>query len=88
MGVEEMIEEVWQRIVNNEGNVFTQIRGKEFTYIVVGTSIQLMTTNQLVAKSEFEKALSCLPLSNTVPIQHLRAPSYIYAILTDNRITG
>ena len=81
-----MIEQTWQRIVENEGNVFTQIRGKQFTYEVVGTSIKLATTNQHVAKSEFEKAVSFLPLSNTVPIQHLRAPSYIYAILTDKRI--
>ncbi|WP_350300237.1 hypothetical protein [Peribacillus frigoritolerans] len=81
-----MIEEVWQRIVENEGNIFKQIRGKQFVYTVVGTSIKLTTTNQLVAKSEFEKAVPYLPLSNTVPIQHLRAPSYIYAILTDKRI--
>lgn len=81
-----MIERVWQHIIENEGNVFTQIRGKQFTYSVVGISIKLMTTNQLVAKSEFEKALSFMPLSNTVSIQHLRAPSYIYAILTDKRL--
>lgn len=81
-----MIEEVWQRIVENHGNIFKQIRGKQFSYTVVGTSIKLTTTNQLIAKNEFEKALAFLPLSNTVPIQHLRAPSYIYAILTDIRI--
>jgi len=81
-----LIERVWQHIVENEGKVFTQIRGKQFTYSVVGTSIKLMTTNQLVAKSEFEKALSFMPLSNTVSIQHLRSPSYIYAILTDKRL--
>ena len=83
-----MIEQTWQRIVENEGNVFTQIRGKQFTYTVVGKSIKLTTTNQLVAKSQFEKAVPFLPLSNTIPIHHLRAPSYIYAILTDKRIIG
>ena len=81
-----MIEEVWQRIVENEGNIFKQIRGKQFEYTVVRTSIKLSTTNQHVTKSEFEKAVHLLPLSNTVPIQHLRAPSYIYSILTDKRI--
>ncbi|QGM29322.1 hypothetical protein GI482_02435 [Bacillus sp. N3536] len=81
-----MSEEVWKRIVENEGNVFTQIRGKQFTYKIVRTSIKLTTTNQLVAKSEFEKAIPFLQLCNTVPIQHLRAPSYINAILTNKRI--
>ena len=27
-----------------------------------------------------------MPFKNTVPLQHLRAPSYLYAILTDKRI--
>jgi hypothetical protein len=27
-----------------------------------------------------------VPLENTVPVQHLRGPSYIYAILMDPRI--
>jgi hypothetical protein len=30
--------------------------------------------------------LRYVPLPNTVPVQHLRGPSYIYAILMDSRI--
>ena len=33
-----------------------------------------------------EEAAALVPLANTVPVQHLRAPSYIYAILMDPRI--
>lgn len=80
------IDVIWERICKNEGETFRQIRGKEFTYSVNGNYITLSTTNYNVAKSTFEKALEFLPLENTVPIQHLQAPSYLYAILTDERI--
>lgn len=80
------IEIIWERICKHEGEIFRQIRGKEFTYTVNGNSIKLSTTNYNIAKSTFEKALEFLPLENTVPIQHLSAPSYLFAILTDERI--
>ncbi len=80
------IEVVWDNICKNEGKAFRQIRGKEFTYTVKGNCIGLSTTNYNIAKSTFEKALEFMPLENTVPIQHLSAPSYLYAILTDKRI--
>ena len=80
------IEMIWKRICEHEGEIFRQIRGKEFTYSVNENYIRLSTTNYNVAKSTFEKALEFLPLENTVPIQHLQAPSYLYAILVDSRI--
>ena len=82
------IEFVWEKICKNEGAVFRQIRGKEFTYTVKGNLIMPSTTNYNIAKSTFEKALDFLPLENTMPIQHLPAPSYLYAILMDDRICG
>lgn len=33
-------------------------------------------------------ALTLVTLANTVPVQHLRDPSYLYAILMDERIRG
>ena len=80
------IETIWEKICENEGQSFYQLRGKEFTYAVNGNSIKLSTTNYNIAKSTIEKALEFVPLENTVPIQHLSAPSYLYAILMDNRI--
>ena len=82
-----MIDTVWKRIVANEGQIFKQIRGKEFTYNITGHTILLSTTNQNVSRRELEKALEFLPLKSTVVIQHLRAPSYLYAILMDQRIS-
>lgn len=77
---------VWNRIVANEGETFHQIKGGEFTYTVKGNQITLSRTNRIVAKSVFEKALEFVPLKNTVPVQNLQAPSYLYAILSDERI--
>lgn len=80
------IETVWSRIEKHEGEKFRQIRGREFVYAVSGGGVVLSTTNQSIPKSHFAKALAEVPLENTVPVQHLRGPSYIYAILMDHRI--
>ncbi|ADL52963.1 hypothetical protein [Clostridium cellulovorans] len=80
------IEELWKRIEECEGQVFRQIRGGEFTYKVKGNVIELNRTNRVVCKSTFEEALKHVPLVNTVPLQRLQAPSYLYAILMDTRI--
>jgi len=80
------IEDVWNRIVACAGQSFRQIRGKEFTYTACGNYIALDTTNQNLTRSEVAKALPYLPLTSTAAIQHLRAPSYVYALLTDPRI--
>jgi hypothetical protein len=81
-----MIEKIWSRITSHAGDVFTQIRGKKFSYAVEGDYIDLETTNQKISKKDFEAALELVPLSDTVSVQHLRGPSYIYAILMDERI--
>ena len=77
---------VWQRIVSYSGKTFTQIRGGKFTYEIVGGHVIPDRTNQQIPKSHFEDAFQLLPLENTVPVQHLRGPSYIFAILMDYRI--
>lgn len=83
---EKRISIVWDRIVQHQSETFHQIRGKEFTYEVIDERIVLHTTNQHIAKRQIEKALELVPLENTQQVHHLRAPSYIYAILMDKRI--
>lgn len=80
------VETVWARIRANEGEKFYQLRGKIFTYSVVGEYIDLHTTNQKIPKKHIAQALGEVPLKDTVQVQHLRGPSYIYAILMDDRI--
>ena len=84
--VEVTFELIWKRIESHAGEVFTQIRGGEFSYQAHKGYIELDRTNQNIAQSDFEEAYHLLPLPNTVPVQHLRGPSYIYAILMDSRI--
>lgn len=84
--VEITFELVWKRIEAHSSEVFTQIRGGEFSYQTHDGYIELDRINQNIALTDFEKAYYLLPLSNTVPVQHLRGPSYIYAILMDSRI--
>jgi hypothetical protein len=77
---------VWKRICDNEGKEFRQIRGKTFTYSVSQNTAHLNSTNRSFTKNTIESALEFVPLTNTLPVQHLQAPSYLYAILMDNRI--
>ncbi|MCP1190832.1 hypothetical protein NKR17_17440 [Priestia flexa] len=81
-----MIDKIWERITQCEGDNFKQIRGKEFTYSVKGNSVYLNTTERSISKSEFTKALKLVPLENTVQLQNFQAPSYLFAILMDKRI--
>lgn len=83
-----MIEIIWKKIIENKGKKFMQIRGNEFTYEVKGNSIYLSRTNRSISKKTFEEALNFVPLQNTTKIQHLQAPSYLYAILMDSRINN
>jgi hypothetical protein len=82
------IETVWKRIAACEGQTFSQIRGKKYTYEISGTSLIPEGINQNLSKSQFEQALRHLPLQDTTEIQHLRGPSYLYSILMDPRIRG
>ena len=79
-------EEIWDRIREHSGETFKQIRGGEFTYEFRGGYIVLSRTNHNIAQSDFKEACDLVPLKNTVVVQHLRGPSYIYAILMDKRI--
>ena len=82
------IDVVWGRIVEHAGETFHQKRGKPFTYSVVSGGLRPSTTDQLMPRSQFDQALSAVPADTTVPFQHLRGPSYIWAILMDSRIRG
>ena len=77
---------VWPRIVRHSGHTFHQLRCKPFTYEARGRTIYLETTNRMISRTAIEKALERVPLENTVAVQDLSAPSYIYGILMDPRV--
>lgn len=82
------IDEVWNRLVKYEGETFCQIRGKKFTYTIRGATLRLDTTNRSFSKGHLERALPLLPLKDTTQVRHLMAPSYMFALLTDERIVA
>jgi hypothetical protein len=77
---------VWNRIGAHAGEDFTMVRGAQFTYVVAHSAVNLNRTNQQIAKSDFEKALARVPFKNTTDVQDLHGPSFVYAILMDERI--
>ncbi len=79
-------EDVWKRIISLEGESFYQIRGNEFKYSISKGSVIPDRTRQKIPKSNFKKAYDLVPLENTVRLQCFRGPSYIYAILIDERV--
>ena len=80
--------EVWRRIEQNAGEKFRQLGGRPFTYKIRSRCVVPSTTARQIHRSQFDRALKLVPLENTVPVQHLQGPSYIYAILMDARIRG
>lgn len=79
-------DQVWQRVVELEGCEFRQVRGKVFTYKMVGNSLVPSTTNYLIPKSQFEKAWERMPVKGPAAISDLIGPSYLFALLMDTRI--
>jgi hypothetical protein len=77
---------VGDRIVAHSGPEFTQISGKRFTFAAYGRTIYLNATNRMISRTVVERALERIPLSSTVDVRPLSAPSYLFAILTDTRI--
>ena len=80
-------EATWRSVVALEGETFHQKRGKAFTYTVRYGAVHPTTTNRALPRSHFEKAILRIPLDGPGEIQDLQGPSYIWAILTDPRVS-
>jgi hypothetical protein len=80
------IHPVWQRIVAHEGQAFTLTRGQVFTYEVLGNYLRPAGRVRHLSKTNFQKALQRVPFVNTASVGDLQGPSYVFAILMDERI--
>jgi hypothetical protein len=78
---------VWQRILELAGEEFRQVRGGVFSYIVDGNHVIPTRTNHRFARSQIEEAFNRMPVSGPSAFQDLRGPSYLFAILTDPRVS-
>ena len=79
-------DEVWRRIIAHATEEFRQVRGGVFTYLVDGNVVIPDRTDYQFARSEFIKAYERMPVSGPGALQDLRGPSYLFAILMDDRI--
>ncbi|MCL2675360.1 MAG: hypothetical protein FWE84_02055, partial [Firmicutes bacterium] len=80
--------EVWRRILEHEWVIFYLPDGGEFAYVAGNDYLSIVRSNYRLPRADIEKALTLYPFKNTVPLQHLRYPAYLFAILTDERIVG
>lgn len=80
-------EEVWYSITAAEGREFQQVRGQKFMYTLSGEYVIPNTTKIRIPKRYFEKAWNRMPVSGPGKINDLIAPSYLYAILSDSRVS-
>lgn len=78
---------IWDRICAHQNEPFSQKRGGEFSYGVSGNTVIPDRTNRSLPKSDFEKAYARMPVSGPGKLQDLQGPSYLFAILTDPRIS-
>ena len=80
---------IWNNIINCAGEEFKTITGLPFTYRIEDNYVIPDRTEYPLAKSNFEKAAAVPNLSGPGQINFIsRGPSYVYAILSDKRITG
>lgn len=82
------IDVVWARIRAHEGETFRQVRGGEFMYTIASGQLRPDRTNRNLPRSDFERAVALVPLARPGQIQRLQGPSYIFAVLMDERIRG
>jgi len=81
-------EEVWRRIVVHEGEIFHTKTGREFTYRIDGEGFYPSRTNYRISKSDFRKVYEIVPIPGPGVINGMvRGPSYVWAVLHDQRIS-
>ena len=78
---------VWSRIVAHQGDEFHTKTALPFTYTVDGNSLVTSRTDYPLSQAGFETAYRDVPIASPGVISRtLRGPSYVWAILHDDRI--
>ncbi|MBR5135048.1 MAG: hypothetical protein IKV35_05565 [Clostridia bacterium] len=84
------IETIWNNVKLHEGETFYKKRGDEYTYSI---SNDVVIVNEIkggrITKSALAKALTLPnPTPRKIELAGCWAPSYIYGLITDSRITN
>ena len=77
---------VWERIIKNQGETFYTISGLELIYKVENDTLTHNRSTFVIPKTLLKKVYLQTPIKSLSQLKHLRAYSYLYAILTDERI--
>ncbi len=81
--------DIWKRIIACEGEEFRTSTGLPFTYNVNSNALCPSRTKYNIAKSNFAVAYDLVPIDSPGEITKLvRGPSYVWAILHDERISN
>jgi hypothetical protein len=81
--------EVWQRIIDLEGETFHTITGLPFEYVIDGEALIPSRTDYRLSSGNFEKAFARVPIAQPREINmDVRGPSYVWAILHDVRVSS
>jgi hypothetical protein len=79
---------IWGRIAALQGEQFATISGLPFTYRVDGDALYPSRTEYRLSRSNVEKAYARVPIPSPGAISNeIRGPSYIWAILNDQRVS-
>ncbi|MDG6221877.1 MAG: GIY-YIG nuclease family protein [Candidatus Bathyarchaeota archaeon] len=81
--------EIWLRILKNEGGEFYTKTGKLFIYRIKDNYLIPNRTEYPLSKSEFKKGFDLMPTLGPGELSNIvRGSSYIWAILSDSRINS
>lgn len=80
-------DEVWRRVTEYTGAIFYTKTGYPFTYTVEDDAVKTSRTSYTLYRDQFLKAYNLAPVKGPGEYTNLvRGPSYIWAILHDERI--
>lgn len=80
-------DEIWIRIERFAGEEFHLVSGKPFTYVVEGGAVIPSTTGRPIWITDFQAAREFMPAEGPGDLKGMAGASYLYAILSDPRIT-
>lgn len=79
---------IWANILRNENEIFRTVTGKSYTYIVKNDFILINNDRRRrITREEIARALLIKnPSPSKIKSEGIWGPSYVYGIITDNRI--
>ncbi len=81
------VDYIWENIKRHSGETFKTVTGIPYDFHVDGEYIRLHNTNWSIPKKDIENALLVKePTVSKFKKAGFQGPSYLYGIITDNRI--